>query len=168
MSRPKRVVLLADPNAVNRSCWTLVLETRGYRVLPAATEAEALAWIELSPEPYMPGHSIDVMVAVAFDLGLNGCELARRARALQPEMPVVLFGRGATVGIDDTVCAAFLPTGVVNAATVIERVQVLAMRKRGPKRRVVPALSAEVVESMHRMRCDLQAGSGVNTEGCAR
>lgn len=63
---------------------TAFLRSLGYRVLYAASEDDALAWLEREPQIAL------LFTDVMLGKGGNGLELAHRARALRPQLPVLL------------------------------------------------------------------------------
>ena len=134
--RPKKTILCVDSNENTLSVRTFLLETRGYRVLPAATPHAALELIERSA----PG-SLDLLLSDFIMPGMDGNELVRRAKQLRPCLPAMIVS--ATVTNFDRGCAAdvFLPKGANSPSELIERVRILVARKRGP-RKAVPAPAA--------------------------
>jgi hypothetical protein len=65
---------------------------------------------------------------------MDGNELVRRAKQLQPALPAMIVSN--TAGGSDRACCAdvFLPKGASSPAEMIERIRVLVARKRGPRR----------------------------------
>ena len=61
-----------------------VLESLGYRILVATQGSEALQLLDAHPEIRL------LFTDVVLPGGLRGPEIARRARALRPDLPVVL------------------------------------------------------------------------------
>ena len=77
-------VLIIDDNATNRK--VLRLQTAKWGMTSRDTEfpAEALRWIEA-------GDTFDMVVLDMHKPEMDGVELARRIRAVQPKLPLVLF-----------------------------------------------------------------------------
>jgi len=138
--RPKKVVLLVSANELRLSLRTFVLETWGYRVMTAESGSVALAILGVS----MPG-TVDALVT---DLDLSpgligdadGNALARSAKQVHPDLPVLLLGE-KTHGWDplageNLAADVFLPMGQQSSAQLLERVRVLVARRRGPKKKV--------------------------------
>lgn len=129
--RPKKTILCVDSNENTLSVRTFLLETRGYRVLPATTAHAALELIERSA----PG-SLDLLLSDFVMPGMDGNELVRRAKQLRPCLPAMIVS--GTVTNFDRGCAAdvFLPKGANSPSELIERVRILVARKRGPRKAI--------------------------------
>ena len=84
-------VLVVDDDPLVRSAVVAVLESQGYRVLDAANGEEALAFLEAR------GKGVDLMIVDIVLAGINGREVARRARSIHPVK--VLFTSGHTSAV---------------------------------------------------------------------
>ena len=78
------VVLVVDDDAAVRTTTADVLEALGYSVVQAANGAAAL-------EVLSGGSEIDVVLTDVIMTGMSGPELARRAAALFPQLPIVFI-----------------------------------------------------------------------------
>jgi two-component system response regulator CpxR len=145
--RPRKCILCVDDNEQILSVRKFLLETRGYRVVTAASAHEALDLIQNST----PG-SFDLLLSDLVMPQMDGNELVRRAKQLHSGLPAMIVS--GTVNAFDRASAAdvFLPKGGCSPAEILERVRVLVARKRGPKKAVpasvfepLPAFAAEVV-----------------------
>ena len=127
--RPKKTILCVDDNEQALSVRTFLLETRGYRVIPALSPHHALEVVEQSA----PG-SLDLLLSDLNMPQMDGNELVRRAKQLQPALPAMIVS--GTMGSSERACCAdvFLPKGANSPAEMIERIRVLVARKRGPKK----------------------------------
>jgi len=127
--RPKKTILCVDDNEQTLSVRTFLLETRGYRVIPALSPHHALEVIEQST----PG-SLDLLLSDLNMPQMDGNELVRRAKQMHPALPAMIVS--GTVTAFDRACSAdvFLPKGTSSPAEMIERIRVLVARKRGPKK----------------------------------
>ncbi len=127
--RPKKTILCVDDNEQVLSVRTFLLETRGYRVIPALSANHALEVIEQST----PG-SLDLLLSDLHMPQMDGNELVRRAKRLHPALPAMIIS--GTIASFDRACSAdvFLPKGASSPAEMIERIRVLVARKRGPKK----------------------------------
>ena len=127
--RPKKTILCVDDNEQVLSVRTFLLETRGYRVIPALSAQQALEVVEQS----LPG-SLDLLLCDLIMPQMDGNELVRRAKQLHPALPAMIVS-GTVNAFDRASCAdVFLPKGASSPAEMIERIRVLVARKRGPKK----------------------------------
>ncbi|MBS1801004.1 MAG: response regulator [Acidobacteria bacterium] len=133
--RPKKTILCVDNNEQVLSVRTFLLETRGYRVIPSASSSHALEIIQQSA----PG-SLDLLLCDLLMPQMDGNELVRRAKHLQPGLPTMVVSNTVTSFDRASAADAFLPKGACSPAEMIERIRVLVARKRGP-RKVYPTPS---------------------------
>jgi two-component system, OmpR family, response regulator CpxR len=133
--RPRKTILCVDDNEQVLSVRKFLLETRGYRVLAVASAKEALDRLnEMAPG------AIDLLIADVILPGMDGNELARRAKQLQPALPTLLVS-GTVTNFDRAAAAdAFLPKGACTPAEMLDRIRILVARKRGPKKHVHTAV----------------------------
>lgn len=132
--RPKKVILCVDDNDQVLSVRKFVLETRGYRVLTANTAEQAL-------ELYERGN-VDLVIADLVMPHCNGNDLILRLKEIAPWVPAVLLS-GSIKQFDLASRAdAFLPKGACSPQELLERVRVLLIRKRGPKKTLIPGQSS--------------------------
>jgi two-component system response regulator CpxR len=125
--RPKKTILCVDDNEQLLSIRKVMLETRGYRVLSAATAAEAL-------EKFQAG-GIDLVLSDLIMPDCDGRQLVRQIKDLSPSTPAILFsGKIAVFNHDDMPADVFLPKGMFAPIELLERIRLLLVRKRGPKR----------------------------------
>ena len=145
--RPKKIILCVDDNEQTLSIRKFLLETKGYRVLTAAAAQEALDILESYPQGEIALLLCDLMMPQ-----MDGTELIRRARALQPGLPTMMVS-GTVAGFERGSGAdVFLPKGACSPVELLERVRILVARKRGPKKtaaapehRVAPIGTAAVL-----------------------
>ena len=132
--RPKKVILCVDDNEQTLSIRTFLLETRGYRVLSAASSQAALEILEQT----VPG-TLDLLISDLLLPGMDGNELVRRAKQMHPALPTLIVS-GTVTSFDRALAAdAFLPKGASSPTELLERIRVLVARKRGPKKQSRPA-----------------------------
>ena len=131
--RPKKTILCVDDNETILSVRTFLLETRGYRVIAVPTPHEALETISNSA----PG-SLDLLLCDLVMPQMDGNELVRRAKQIQPALPAMIVSGSVTAYERAGRADVFLPKGACSPAELLERVRVLVARKRGPKKLVVP------------------------------
>src|SRR5271170_418449 len=124
--RPKKTILCVDDNEQALSVRKFLLETRGYRVLTAASSQQAL-------ELFREG-GIDLVLSDLIMPYMDGNELVRRMKELAPEVPAILIS-GSVRAFDRANRAdAFLPKGACSPVEMLERIRVMVARKRGPKK----------------------------------
>jgi two-component system, OmpR family, response regulator CpxR len=124
--KPKRTILCVDDNEQSLSIRKVMLETRGYRVLTCTNADDALRMFEQG--------GVDLVLSDLVMPGLDGAELIARIKKLSPQTPAILFS-GSVKGYErDTVADVFLPKGMYAPAELLERIRILLVRKRGPKR----------------------------------
>ncbi len=134
--RPKKIILCVDSNENVLSVRTFLLETRGYRVIPASTPQAALETVAQS----VPG-ALDLLLCDLLLPGMDGNELVRRAKQLRPTLPALMVSGTATAADRGYAADVFLPKAACSPAELIERVRILVARKRGP-RKSVPGLAS--------------------------
>jgi two-component system, OmpR family, response regulator CpxR len=131
--RPRKTILCVDDNEQVLSVRKFLLETRGYRVMAVSNAKEALECLTDAT----PG-AIDLLMADVILPGMDGNELVRRAKQMQPALPTLLVS-GTVSNFDRAAAAdAFLPKGACTPAEMLDRIRILVARKRGPKKHVQP------------------------------
>ena len=129
--KPKRTILCVDDNEHSLSIRKVMLETRGYRVVTSANGREAL-------EIFRQG-GIDLLLTDLVMPEVDGNELIRRAKELSPFTPAILFSGNSKFCSSDTCADLFLPKGTHAPIDLLERIRLMLVRKRGPKRAVTSA-----------------------------
>lgn len=129
--KPKRTILCVDDNEQSLSIRKVMLETRGYRVVCCTNAQDAITRFQLG--------GIDLILSDVLMPGMDGTELVARLKALSPCTPAILFSGKIKVYEKDTLADVFLPKGMYAPAELLERIRLLLIRKRGPKR-VTPAV----------------------------
>lgn len=115
-----------------------MLETRGYRVASYSRGEEAL-------ERFKQG-GVDLVIADMAMPGLDGPQLISKIKNVSPHIPAILISSKVRVYDHDSKADVFLTKGMYSPADLLERVRLLLIRKRGPKRmqQRPPVLSGEV------------------------
>ncbi len=124
--KPKRTILCVDDNEQSLSIRKVMLETRGYRVIACSNAQEAL-------ENFRVG-GVDLVLTDLVMPGVDGTRLIDEVKSLAPEVPTILFSGKIRIYDRDTRADVFLPKGMYAPAELLERIRVLLIRKRGPKR----------------------------------
>ena len=124
--KPKRTILCVDDNEQTLSHRKIMLETRGYRVASFSRGEEAV-------ERFKQG-GIDLVITDMAMPGLDGPQLIATVKKISPQTPAILIS--SKVRIYDHVSQAdvFLAKGMYAPADLLERIRLLLVRKRGPKR----------------------------------
>jgi len=122
----KKTILCVDDNEQSLSIRKVMLETRGYRVVACNSGHSAL-------DEFHKG-GIDLVLSDLIMPGLDGTELIQRIKTESPGLPAILFSGKIKVYEKDTRADVFLPKGMYAPAELLERIRVLLVRKRGPKR----------------------------------
>lgn len=127
--RPKKTILCVDDNEQGLAVRKFLLETRGYRVVPATSAHDAI-------EIFRNG-GIDLVLGDLIMPQMDGNEMVYRMKEIAPEVPMMLLS--GTVKAFERACHAdaFLPKGACSPVELLERIRVMIARKRGPKK-VVP------------------------------
>jgi two-component system, OmpR family, response regulator CpxR len=128
--KPKRTILCVDDNEQSLSIRKVMLETRGYRVVTCATGEEALQIFQRG--------GIDLVLTDLIMPGIDGSELIRAIKVMSPSTPTILFSGKVKMYERDTQADLFLPKGAYAPAELLERIRLMLVRKRGPKRIVPP------------------------------
>ena len=129
--KAKKTILCIDDNEQSLSIRKVMLETRGYRVVTSTSGEQAL-------QVFQQG-GIDLVLTDLIMPGLDGTELIERIKAISPHIPAILFSGKIKVYEKDTRADVFLPKGMYAPVELLERIRLLLVRKRGPKRMVRPA-----------------------------
>jgi two-component system, OmpR family, response regulator CpxR len=124
--KPKRTILCVDDNEQSLSHRKIMLETRGYRVASFAKAEEAL-------ERFRQG-GIDLVVTDMTMPGLDGTHLIAEVKSLSPHTPAILISGKARVYTHESQADVFLAKGMYAPADLLERIRLLLVRKRGPKK----------------------------------
>jgi CheY-like chemotaxis protein len=124
--KPKRTILSVDDNEQSLSYRKVMLETRGYRVVSYARGDEALERFKLG--------GIDLVVADMAMPGLDGPQLIAAVKQLAPQVPAILISGKSHVYDHESQADVFLARGMYVPADLLERIRLLLVRKRGPKR----------------------------------
>jgi two-component system, OmpR family, response regulator CpxR len=124
--RPKRTILCVDDNEQALSIRKVMLETRGYRVLAYSNSHQAL-------EAFRQG-GIDLVLSDLQMPGLDGAELVDRIKEISATTPAILFSGKTRFYEKDTRADVFLPKGMYAPMELLERIRLMLVKKRGPKR----------------------------------
>ncbi|HEY1660467.1 MAG TPA: response regulator [Candidatus Sulfotelmatobacter sp.] len=124
--KPKRTILCVDDNEQSLSYRKIMLETRGYRVASFTRAEEAL-------QRFKQG-DIDLVVTDMAMPGMDGPHLIAAVKTISPNIPTILISSKVRVYDHDSQADVFLARGMYAPADLLERIRLLLVRKRGPKR----------------------------------
>jgi two-component system response regulator CpxR len=124
--RPKRTILCVDDNEQALSIRKLMLETRGYRVLACSNGDQAL-------EAFRRG-GVDLVLSDLQMPGLDGAELVGKIKDLSAGTPAIIFSGKTRFYEKETRADLFLPKGMYAPIELLERIRLMLVKKRGPKR----------------------------------
>jgi len=124
--KPKRTILCVDDNEQSLSIRKIMLETRGYRVVACTSGQEAF-------EVFKKG-GIDLVLSDLIMPGLDGAKLIDEIKAVSPQTPAILLSSKVKLYDCQTRADVFLAKGMYAPAELLERIRLLLVRKRGPKR----------------------------------
>jgi two-component system response regulator CpxR len=124
--KPKRTILCVDDNEQSLSVRKVLLETRGYRVAACTSGQDAI-------DRFKKG-DIDLVLTDLIMPGVDGCKLIEQVKAISPQTPAVLVSGKVRIYDRDMQADVFLPKGMYGPAELLERIRLLLVRKRGPKR----------------------------------
>src|SRR5882762_5569208 len=131
--KPKRTILCVDDNEQSLSIRKVLLETRGYRVISCHDGEDALARFKKG--------GIDLVLTDLIMPGFDGSKLIEEVKAISPQTPAILLSGKVRIYDRDTQADVFLPKGMYAPAELLERIRILLIRKRGPKRTSASSLS---------------------------
>ena len=135
--KPKKTILCVDDDEQSLSIRKIMLETRGYRVLACNSGEMAL-------EAFRRG-GIDLVLTDLIMPGVDGSRLIEKIKSLSPQTPAVLISGRSKIYERETLADVFLSKGMYEPADLLERIRLLLVRKRGPKRQAEIRARAEEV-----------------------
>ena len=124
--KPKRTILCVDDNEQSLSIRKVMLETRGYRVLAFNDAQQAL-------NRFTQG-GVDLVLTDLVMPGLDGSKLVQSVKDMSPATPAILLSGKVKIYEQETGADIFLAKGMYAPADLLERIRLLLVRKRGPKR----------------------------------
>ena len=125
--KPKKTILCVEDNEQYLSIRKVLLETRGYRVVACNSGVQAL-------EAFARGGVDLVLTDLVIPGGIDGSQLIAQIKTISPHTPAVLISGRVKIYEHDSLADVFLPKGMYEPADLLERIKLLLVRKRGPKR----------------------------------
>jgi CheY-like chemotaxis protein len=126
----KKTILCVDDEQ-SLSIQRLTLETRGYRVVTCNTAVEAISMLT--------HRGVDLVLSNVELPDAHATELVKRIKALAPEIPVVLVSAQHWTYHADAPVDLLLRKGTYAPADLLERIRLLLVKRRGPRRAASPA-----------------------------
>ena len=127
--RPKKIILCVNDNEQELSVMTFMLNTNGYRVVPAANGQEA---IEL-----FSGMQVDLVLADYAMPQMNGAQMVSRMKQIASHVPMILLGDPQSMGGQIHLADALLAKKQCSPHELLERIKIMSARKRGPRKGTV-------------------------------
>jgi len=124
--KPKKTILCADGNEQSLSIRKVMLETRGYRVLSYSSTDKAL-------QRFKEG-GIDLVLVDLIMPGFDGSGFIEQIKSLSPGTPAILLSSKVRSYDHQTPADVSLSKGMYGPAELLDRIRLLLVRKRGPKR----------------------------------
>jgi CheY-like chemotaxis protein len=121
----KELILCVDDEENQLAVRKLVLESKGYAVLTAASGQQALG--------LLAQHQVDLVLSDHLMPGLTGAELARQIKAQMPELPVILISAVNEIPADAANADLFMSKLDGPIAMCENIAAMLARAKDGPK-----------------------------------
>jgi two-component system, OmpR family, response regulator CpxR len=125
--RPKKVILCVDDSEQSLSIRKFMLETRGYRVLAATCGREAI-------ELFQQAGSVDLVLTDLLMPEMDGAEVIRVLKEFSPDVPMILISGKVKMYEKGTRADAFLPKGTYPAMELLEKIRIMLIKKRGPRK----------------------------------
>jgi len=131
--KPKKTILCVDDNEQYLSIRKVLLETRGYRVIACTTGTQAL-------DAFRSGGVDLVLSDLVMPNGMDGSQLIEQVKTLSPQTPAILISGRVKIYEHESRADLFLPKGMYEPAELLERIRLLLVKKRGPKRPITPSM----------------------------
>jgi two-component system, OmpR family, response regulator CpxR len=127
--RPKKIILCVNDNEQELSVMSFMLNTNGYRVVPATN---GLGAIEL-----FSGMQVDLVLADYAMPQMNGAQMVSRMKQISSHVPMILLGDPQSMGGQIHLADALLAKKQCSPQELLERVKIMSARKRGPRKGTV-------------------------------
>ena len=125
----KKTILCVDDEQ-SLSIHKLTLQTRGYRVLTSNTARDALSVFRLG--------GVDLVLSNVELPDAPASGLAYSVKAISPEIPVILLSCQMRAFHSDAPVDVLLRKGTYAPAELLEQIRLLLVKRRGPRRAVLP------------------------------
>lgn len=140
--KPKRTILCVDDNEQSLSIRKVMLETRGYRVLAYTNAQQAM-------DRFAEG-GVDLVLTDLVMPGVDGSKLIENVKFISPQTPAILLSGKVKIYEHESGADVFLAKGMYAPADLLERIRLLLVRKRGPKRMIARTIAQTPPQALHR------------------
>ncbi|KAA6458707.1 response regulator [Acidobacteria bacterium AB60] len=124
--RPKKIILCVDDNENELSVLTFLLNTNGYRVVPATSGQEAIGIFAET--------AVDLVLSDFAMPQMTGDQLVRSLKQIAAHIPMILLGDPQKMGDHLHAADAVLAKKNCSAEELLSRVKLMSARKRGPRK----------------------------------
>ena len=90
----------------------------------------------ISCEPSTPPGVDLVLTDLVMPGGVDGSQLIEQIKTISPHTPAVLISGRVKIYEHNSLADVFLPKGMYEPVDLLERIRLLLVRKRGPKRMI--------------------------------
>jgi CheY-like chemotaxis protein len=118
----KELILCVDDEENQLAVRKLVLESKGYAVLTAASGQQALGLLSQ--------HQVDLVLSDHLMPGLTGTELARQIKAQKPQLPVILISAVNEIPADAAYADLFM-SKLDGPMAMCENIAAMLARSKG-------------------------------------
>jgi len=133
--RPKKTILCVDDNEQALSIRKFMLETKGYNVITCTNGRDAISTFNKG--------GVDLLLCDLMMPDMDGAEVLKHVKSRSPETPAIIFSGKIKIYDKDLHADVFLPKGMYAPTELLERIRLLTVRKRGPKKaRVLTPVAA--------------------------
>lgn len=123
--RPKKVILCVGVNEHELSVLKFTLSTNGYRVVTTCSAQEAIG--------IFAQNQVDLVLAELVMPKMNGIQLVDRLKQIASHIPMILWGDPQKMG-GEMHTADTLLSKRISSQELLERIKVMSVRKRGPRK----------------------------------
>ncbi|PYV63300.1 MAG: response regulator [Acidobacteria bacterium] len=93
---------------------------------------------------------VDLVLTDLIMPGIDGSKLIENVKFISPETPAILLSGKVKVYEHETGADVFLAKGMYAPADLLERIRLLLVRKRGPKRAIARSIAQVTPPPAHR------------------
>ncbi len=124
--RPKKIILCVNDNEQELSVMSFMLNTNGYRVVPATNGQDAIELFSCM--------QVDLVLADYAMPQMNGAQVVSRLKQIASHVPMILLGDPQSMGGQMHLADALLAKKQCSPQELLERIKIMSARKRGPRK----------------------------------